>query len=319
MTPYYGFEPRRTVETDEGIKARSSRGEFVKNWWATRWIEAMEQLMDRGRLSRGRRYARKGQVLSLDESPGKVTASVQGSRTRPYAITIKIQPFKARQWSKVIDALADRPIFMAQLLAGEMPQDIEDAFADAGLSLFPDTLDDLDQRCTCPDWADVCKHLAATHYILAERFDEDPFLLFRLRGRSQEQLMDELSKRQGIDVLKESNEPEYETVPLPVDPADFWSAGARDFRFPARIEPPPVPHPRLVRMGAPSFLENIEELLGPVYDAITQEAVASVLAEEVSRDENEDVDDGAYAGDDEATPSDRKIATSSVHDEDEKG
>lgn len=287
MTPYYGFEPRRTVETDEGIKARSKRGEFVKNWWATRWIEAMERLMDRGRLSRGRRYARKGQVLSLDESPGKVSAKVQGSRTRPYAITIKIQPFTTGQWSRVIDALAERPIFMAQLLAGDMPQDIEDAFADAGLSLFPDSLQDLDQRCSCPDWADVCKHLAATHYILAERFDEDPFLLFRLRGRSQQQLMDELSKRQGIDILKERSEPQYETAPLPADPADFWGAGAQDFRFPARIEPPPIPHPMLVRMGAPAFLENIEELLGPVYDAVTEEAVANVLADDISADENE--------------------------------
>ena len=141
---YYGFEAKPTIETDEGIKARSKRGAFVKNWWATRWIEAMEQLMDRGRLSRGRSYARKGQVLSVKEGPGSVTAKVQGSRRRPYSVTIGIEPLTDRQWSQVLDALVDRPIFMAQLLAGEMPQDIEDAFADAGLSLFPASAREID-------------------------------------------------------------------------------------------------------------------------------------------------------------------------------
>ncbi len=95
---YYGFEAKPTIETDEGIKARSKRGAFVKNWWATRWIEAMEQLMDRGRLSRGRSYARKGQVLSVKEGPGSVTAKVQGSRRRPYSVTIGIE------------LLTDRPV-----------------------------------------------------------------------------------------------------------------------------------------------------------------------------------------------------------------
>ena len=132
MSWYYDY--KRTIETDEGIKAKSKRGAFVKNWWATRWIEAMERLMDRGRLQRGRRYARKGQVLSLVEGTGEVTAKVQGSRRRPYIITIQIKSLTNAQ---VIEALAARPIFMAQLLAGEMPQEIEEAFSSVRLSLFP--------------------------------------------------------------------------------------------------------------------------------------------------------------------------------------
>ena len=88
---------------------------------------------------------------------------------------------------EALDALAEQAIFTAQLLAGEMPQDIEEAFEEAGASLFPKKRGDLETECSCPDYANPCKHIAATHYILGERFDEDPFLIFRLRGRTQEE------------------------------------------------------------------------------------------------------------------------------------
>ena len=90
MSWYYDYNTKPTIETDQGIKAKSKRGAFVKSWWATRWIKAMEQVMDRGRLGRGRRYARKGQVVSLVEKRGEVVGKVQGSRKRPYTITISI-------------------------------------------------------------------------------------------------------------------------------------------------------------------------------------------------------------------------------------
>ena len=91
--------------------------------------------------------------------------------------------------------MAEQAIFTAQLLAGEMPQDIEQAFEAAKVSLFPSRHDDLKTECSRPDYANPCKHVAATHYILGERFDEDPFLIFRLRGRTQEQVMAALRKR----------------------------------------------------------------------------------------------------------------------------
>lgn len=192
---YEFYKPTQRVETDKGLKARSKRGEFVKNWWAARWIKALERLMDAGRLRRGRSYARSGQVLSIEEQKGGLLAKVQGSRATPYKVTIKLYPLSDAQWSAVIDALAARAIFTAQLLAGEMPQEIEEAFATAGVSLFPDKRDELETDCSCPDWANPCKHVAATHYILGEQFDEDPFLLFRLRGRSQEQIIEALRER----------------------------------------------------------------------------------------------------------------------------
>ena len=293
MSWYYNAKP--TIKTDEGIKAKSKRGAFVKNWWATRWIEAMEQVMDRGRLSRGRRYARKGQVLSLTDKAGKVTAKVQGSRSRPYSITIEVKPLTADQWRRVVDALAARPIFLAQLLAGEMPQEIEEAFADVNLSLFPASAVELTQNCNCPDWASVCKHLAAAHYILAERFDEDPFLLFRLRGQSQDELLAALSERHGSGLVREGGAdydvPEYEPPPpLPVSPVEFWGIGKDGVHFPVQIAAPAVPYPALTRLGAPAFLEDIEQRLGPVYDAISEAAIASVFADDPADEsvENED-------------------------------
>ena len=286
MSWYYNYKP--TIETDVGIKAKSKRGVFVKNWWATRWIEAMERLMDRGRLQRGRRYARKGQVLSLKEGTGEVMAKVQGSRKRPYSITIQIKPLTDAQWEQVLEALGVRPIFMAQLLAGEMPQEIEEAFSSVHLSLFPATARDLMQDCNCPDWAEVCKHLAAVHYILAERFDEDPFLLFQLRGRTQDEILEALSQQRGDGNLEEVAIPEYDPPrPLSESLADFWAVGEEISRFQTQITPPASPYPVLTRLGAPAFLEDIERWLKPAYDVISETAVAAAFSENITAENEE--------------------------------
>jgi uncharacterized Zn finger protein len=285
MSWYYNNKP--TIETDEGIKAKSKRGAFVKSWWATRWIEAMEQLMDRGRLQRGRRYARKGQVLSLTEGVGEVVGKVQGSRKRPYTITISINPLTDAQWEQVIEALAARPIFMAQLLAGEMPQEIEEAFADVNLSLFP-TARDLAQECNCPDWAEVCKHLAAVQYILAERFDEDPFLLFRLRGKTQDEILAALRKLQGAGGTEETAVPEYEPPPPLSDSLNnFWEIGEEAAQFQTHIDAPDTPYPALARLGAPNFMEDVERWLKPAYDVMSEMAVATAFTDEPNENEDE--------------------------------
>jgi uncharacterized Zn finger protein len=206
MMPYddYYFKPTKPKAVKDGLKARSQRGSFAKNWWAQRWIAALERLVDSGRLTRGRAYARKGQVLSIEETKDGIAAKVQGSQRSPYKIKIQIAPLSEAQWDQVIDALAEQAIFTAQLLAGEMPQEIESAFEAARVSLFPARRDDLKTDCSCPDYANPCKHVAAAHYILGERFDEDPFLIFRLRGRTQEQVMAALRQRRAgeADILK---------------------------------------------------------------------------------------------------------------------
>lgn len=280
---YFDFEPSRPIETEEGIKARSRRGAFAKHWWATRWIEAMERLMDPGRLSRGRSYARKGQVLSIEESKMGIEARVQGSRSRPYKVTIQVIPLTGAQWGQVMDALAEQAIFTAQLLAGEMPPDIEEAFKTAGVSLFPDKSGDLVTDCSCPDWANPCKHVAATHYILGDRFDEDPFLLFRLRGRSQEQILEGLRQRRADTEISEDEPEEEQEVVTPLEEtlARFWDLGEPLDQFAVSIRPPAIEMPLLKRLGEPSFVAEpgLQTLLQPAYQAITRSALEIAFEE----------------------------------------
>lgn len=271
MSWYNDFKPTRPIETDEGIKARSKQGEFVKNWWATRWIEAMEQVMDRGRLQRGRSYARKGQVLALEEGKSEIKAKVQGSRRVPYKVTIRITPLADREWEEVMAALANRPYFVAQLLAGQMPPEIEEAFQSVKLDLFPGT-GELKQECSCPDWADVCKHLAAVHYILAQRFDEDPFLLFRLRGKTQEEIVAALGTTKDQKDTAFVSDYTY-APPLTVSFPEFWQSGPELEEFAVHIATPEEPYPLLERLGDPDFMPGARRWLERAYDVVSATAV----------------------------------------------
>ena len=272
---WYYFKPTQRIETDEGIKTKSQRGDFVKNWWATRWLAAMERVMDRGRLQRGRTYARQGQVLSLEEKQGKINAQVQGSRRTPYKITIELQPLSELAWEKTLQALAERPIFVAQLLAGEMPQEIEQAFQAAKVELFP-AKRELKQSCSCPDAAAVCKHLAAVHYILAERFDADPFMLFRLRGKTQEEIVASLGTGPADDETDVT--PEYAPAP-PLSEAlgNFWHMGPQMASLAWHIAPPDVPYPLLERLGDPDFWPDARRWLAKGYDAVTETALQTAF------------------------------------------
>ncbi len=283
--PYddYYFKPTKPKEAKDGIKARSQRGSFAKNWWAQRWIAALERLVDSGRLTRGRAYARKGQVLSIEETKDGIAAKVQGSQRSPYKIKIQIAPLSDAQWDKVIDALSEQAIFTAQLLAGEMPQEIESAFEAAKVSLFPARRDDLKTDCSCPDYANPCKHVAAAHYILGERFDEDPFLIFRLRGRTQEQVMAALRQRRAGDAEiaeEEKDEPEA-VIPLDEQMAHFWEFSAPLKGFSVSIRPPAIEMPLLKRLGEASFVPapGLESLLRGAYQTISKKAIEAAYQE----------------------------------------
>jgi uncharacterized Zn finger protein len=164
-------------------------------WWGQHWIEALEHVLrgDAGRLARGRTYARAGRTHDLAVKGGKVTARVTGSRAEPYEVTVELEQLEPSAWRRAIEGMAAQARFSAELLAGEMPQEIDDVFQAAGSSLFPKQRAELKTTCSCPDWGDPCKHVAATHYVLGEAFDRDPFLLFELRGRSKEQVLEALS------------------------------------------------------------------------------------------------------------------------------
>src|SRR5215831_12501968 len=174
-----------------GIKVRK----IGATWWGQKWIEALEHISRDylNRLGRGRSYARDGRVRDLKIDSGVVTALVDGSETDPYRVTFRVAMFPPASWQKVIKAMSEQALFAAELLSGQMPREINQAFRAAGHSLFPAKQREIETDCSCSDWANPCKHVAAVHYVLGEAFDKDPFLLFELRGRTKQQVLGALS------------------------------------------------------------------------------------------------------------------------------
>jgi uncharacterized Zn finger protein len=267
-----GFYPTsRPRKVAGGIKAKTSRGSIGQKWWSRRFIDVLESFGLQTRLTRGRSYARSGQVLSLDIGTGHVTSLVQGSRVKPYAVRLTVDPLTKPQWHRVEQALASRAVFRARLLAGEMPAEIEEVFADCGTPLFPKTASDLAMTCTCPDWEVPCKHIAAVCYVLAEAFDADPFWILAWRGKGRADLLAAVRRLTGggttsrpvIDVAE---------APLSADPAGFWSSTLSPARL--RALPPDLAAPPdlLLRSVEPPFITaggmDLVTLLRPAYTAM---------------------------------------------------
>jgi uncharacterized Zn finger protein len=240
------------------------------------------------RLGRGRSYARRGQVMSIEVQEGLVTAKVQGSQRTPYKLKIALKPLSQKDWHKVTEAMAEQAIFVAKLLAGEMPQNIEEAFEAAKVPLFPKSSRELETDCSCPDWANPCKHIAAVYYLLAEQFDDDPFLIFKLRGKSKEQLINELrEKRAGAF---EETPAAVETEPdmaLPTTPLEeclesFWTAGAELAAFSVNPALSEVEFAVLKRLGKAPFTvktKNVSALLEKAYEMVSRAALAKAIGE----------------------------------------
>jgi uncharacterized Zn finger protein len=269
---YYDYRP--TINTKGGIKAQTKRGGFGESWWAKRWIAVLESFDIGSRLGRGRSYARKGQVLSIDIAAGVVRAKVQGSSPKPYQVTIKVKPLPDSDWKKLAAALASQAIFAAKLLAGEMPQEIEKAFAAIGLSLFPEKLRDLETDCSCPDWSNPCKHVAAVYYLLGEEFDRDPFLIFRLRGMSREAFLGSLGH---LGQTKRTTKKQA-NIEIPAPPeTEYAQTGRRGKRVDAtRGSVTAAPQPDPLVPDAASFWGDValpEDLFG----AVSQPPVVAAL------------------------------------------
>jgi uncharacterized Zn finger protein len=272
--------PRRPAE--DGIQARSRRGGIGETWWSRRFVAALEALADPRRLTRGRSYARSGQVMDLAVGPGAVTSRVQGSRRNPYDVAVEVRPFTTAEWSRAEEAMAEQALFLAALLAGEMPHQIEDAFRAAGLSLFPTDPDELSTSCSCPDWGNPCKHVAASLYILAERFDEDPFLIFAWRGLAREDLLARLRERRAAGGAGQGDpgQPEVgsggEAPPLTALLERFWDPGPGFEELSLTPRAPAVPDAVLRQLGPLPFAIRrqppIHEILSRAYEVATREA-----------------------------------------------
>jgi uncharacterized Zn finger protein len=286
--PFY--EPSRPLPAEGGIEARSRRGAIGETWWSRRFIELLESFGVGSRLGRGRTYARSGQVVELEVEHGVVLAKVQGSRYSPYRVRIRFKALSENQWRRAEKAMASQALPLAKLLAGEMPHDIEELFDSCRLTLFPRSASELGATCTCPDGVNPCKHIAATYYILAERFDEDPFLIFTWRGRDQDELVQSLRNRRVparrgakanptstrvVDVSEPS-------APLSTVLDSFWSCGPELECFHASPLAGEAPDALLRQLG-PAPVEvgerNLVEVLAGAYVALAQVAEQTALGE----------------------------------------
>lgn len=288
---YYHYTPAKPKEVKDGIKAKSKRGAIGGTWWSKRWIDVLESFNMGTRLTRGRSYARKGQVVSIDVSKGAVAAKVQGTGSKPYEVTIELKPISDDDWEKVLDAMASKAIFAAKLLSGEMPTGIEDAFADAGVPLFPTKKKDLKTDCSCPDYANPCKHIAAVYYLLAERFDDDPFLIFKLRGRTKEEIIEFHRRRRAPDVGVSAEGGAGAASPILSDegvkPLDscldcFWAAGVPLDSFSVKPAPPAVVAAILKRLGDAPYgvgKDNLSALLVKAYEVAGRRALQMASSE----------------------------------------
>jgi uncharacterized Zn finger protein len=265
-------EPGPLRRVEGGIQIHSNRGAVARTWWSQRFLAVLESIGVGGRLSRGRSYARAGQIVSLDVDAGGAVAQVQGTRPQPYKVRIGIPEFGKVEWAAVAQALAGDASYAAALLNGEMPREIESVFAGVGLSLFPGGPRDLAMDCSCPDHAVPCKHLAAVFYVLAERFDADPFEILALRGRDRETLLEDLRARRAA--LQPTGEGPGDEVPALADVLDtFFVAGPG---VADRLAGPRTPPDALLDQ-MPAFPiavrgEQVLDLLRPAYRALAGES-----------------------------------------------
>ena len=285
-----GFPPPSSPRPVEGgLRARSRRGAIGESWWSHRFLDLLDSFGIGGRLDRGRHYARKGQVISLEVLPGQISGSVQGSRARPYRVRIWLPQLSEADWRRAEDAMVERAAFLARLLAGEMPDDIEEAFADCAAGLFPTSHNELDTECSCPDWARPCKHVAAVYYLLAEAFDDDPFLILTWRGRPREVLLDNLRALRGTEAPAAS--PDHDDPWAMVEQTDvaaldecideFWQAGPAlaELRLtPSEPRPPDASVRSLDPLERDVAGRPVVEVLRPAYEAITAGTRAQLLS-----------------------------------------
>jgi uncharacterized Zn finger protein len=265
-----------------------------REWWVLRWLDLLDKYRFKKRLERGRRYATEGNILSIAFQGAEVVATVQGTENEPYELSIYLDIFSNEDWDYVIETMSQKAIFSAQLLTGEMPPNIEEVFTANGLSLFPFSLSEVHSRCSCPDPKNPCKHIAAVYYQLGDRFSEDPFVLFQLRGRTREQILDRLrqirsgeaeeQRSGGAEVQRRISQSSTQDSQTPLNIEKFWQYDEPLDSSLVVIAPPPESKTVLDILGtvplASSDAQAVRQYLEQVYAKASQRAMMSALNRE---------------------------------------
>jgi uncharacterized Zn finger protein len=284
-----------------GVKLRARNGVIARTPLAERWLRLVEELVDHEELSEGLRYAKLGQIVTLEPQDGAIAAEVQGRATKPYATRIVVSAYEAEQWDRIIDAMAGEAVYLVKLLADELPEGIDALLAAEGLALLPATAEELTLECNCKE-TKPCRHAAAIGYLFTEQLSNDPLLVFALRGMPAERLLDRLRHTRAIrargvaaahvdPMIPETQE---EVPPLESSLDDFWRPGSALARL---QEAPPaqhLPHALLRRLG-PSPLEGrfpFVGLLASIYDTVGEYAVRLRDHAEHLDEPDDDGDDG---------------------------
>ncbi|MCB1192865.1 MAG: DEAD/DEAH box helicase [Leptospiraceae bacterium] len=186
--------------------------DFGQTWWGKKWIETLEKIdMYSNRLPRGRTYARNDSVKSIQMQGNQILSKVQGRNPSPYSVRIKLKPFSKPKKDEIIRIIKENPLILTELSLGRLPEELLEILQINKISLLPDSWSDFESTCSCPDWADPCKHRAAVYYLIASEIDKEPFILLNLRGMETK----DLKGFSDIQSLKEKNKLKAKEIFIP--------------------------------------------------------------------------------------------------------
>lgn len=270
-------------------------GADAVGWAAQRWARLLEVAAGGEELKEGMEYARTGQTKRVTFVSGHIDAMVQGRATYAYTTQLRFQVFRAEEWDGIVSRLTEGAAYAAKLLSGEMPANIEDAFAPLGLKLFPAAAEDLQVSCTCAEFrahatqaapSYWCKHVCCVAYIFGQRLATEPFLMFQLRGVEGPELLDRIRQRRAVVSASSGATPVYAqringvsdvpTRPLEEEASRFWEVGPEFQALDFPVEPPQLSHAVLRRLGPSPFQSAkfpLVGLLASCYETISQDAM----------------------------------------------
>lgn len=249
--PDYNPKPRKVKG---GIKAHTKRGSFGQNWWSKLWVEFIEYVVyPEEYYTKGRAFARRGQVASIKIEKGIIVADVYDTSHTPYHLTVHVKPISVKGRKYISRMLAKQPAAMAELLAGKMPKGLKTAIDDEEFDLFPAEYNEIEIRCQCYMGEEFCKHAVAACLLAAEEFDRDPFLALKMIGIEREELlkvagittentperiegnpmrrllaMTRISRLKAQKYGATPDSDERNSKPLSMDPDEFWGVENRE-------------------------------------------------------------------------------------------